>query len=92
MEKENLKNIEKTPIDELISTEEDIIKLGEKISELLNLLKLALEGKNNCSDKCKSLLKDILFLIDKIKKNMHDSIDKVYSKKNFFILQNYQKN
>ena len=72
----------KANIDELCSIENDILCLGDIINELLNILKLELEGRN-CIDDCKSKLNEIFSLIDKIKKNMHKLVDEVYSKKNF---------
>lgn len=73
----------KNVIQELSSTEEDIIKLGNNITKLLEFIKNALEGDSNYSINCQNLLKEILSLIDKIRKNMHELVDKVYSKKNF---------
>ena len=76
---ENGKNV----IQELSSTEEDIIKLGNNITTLLELIKNTLEGDYNYSQNIQNLLKEILSLIEKIRKNMHELVDKVYSKKNF---------
>ena len=76
---ENGKNV----IQELSSTEEDIIKLGNNITTLLELIKNTLEGDYNYTQNIQNLLKEILSLIEKIRKNMHELVDKVYSKKNF---------
>ena len=73
----------KNVIQELSSTEEDIIKLGNNITTLLELIKNTLEGDYNYSQNIQNLLKEILSLIEKIRKNMHELVDKVYSKKNF---------
>ena len=88
MEKPNPKQAnnnlnKKTNIDELCLIEEDILCLGNNINELLNILKLALEGKKKCNEECKNKLKEIFTLIDKIKTNMHKMVDEIYSKKNF---------
>ena len=96
MDKKNSKNTNdkeknKNTIDELNSTEEDILKLGDYIFQLLNLLKDALEGNNKCADDCKNQLKEIFKLIDNIKKNLHDLVDKVYTKKNLTYLSNLSK-
>ena len=81
MEKRN--TIIKVNIDKLCSTENSIIQLGDYISELLYILKDALEGNDNCSERCKKKLKDILELIEKIKKNLHELVDDIYSKKDY---------
>ena len=96
MEKRNIKNINdkeknKNTIDELNSTEKDILKLGDDIFELLNLLKDALEGNNNCMEECKNKLKEIFSLVDNIKKNLHELVDKIYRKKNFTYISNLSK-
>ena len=93
MEKYNQKDInninnkekekEKSIFEQLTSTEEDIFKLGDNITELLNILKNALKGNVNYKDECKEKLKEILILVDKIKSNMHELVDKVYSKRNY---------
>ena len=92
MNRGNMKNMnnnnnnykkEFTVLDELSSTEEDIIKLGDIITTFLTLLQKALEGDTECSLECQDRLKEIFVLINKIKKNMHELVDKVYSKKNF---------
>ena len=90
MDKRN-KEKNKNTIDELNSTEEDILKLGDIIFELLNLLKDALEGNNNNQDECKNKLKEIFSLVDNIKKNLHELVDKVYTKKNLTFLANLSK-
>ena len=96
MDKKNSKNTNdkeknKNTIDELNSTEEDILKLGDYIFQLLNLIKDALEGNNKCADDCKNQLKEIFKLIDNIKKNLHDLVEKVYTKKNLTYLSNLSK-
>ena len=79
----NNNNKEINVINELSSTEEDIIKLGEIITSFLTLLKNGLEGDTKCSNDCQKVLKEIFLLINKINKNMHELVDKVYSKKSF---------
>ena len=81
MEKRN--TIIKVNIDKLCSTENSIIQLGDYISELLLILKDALEGNNNFSEAIKKKLKDIFDLIEKIKSDLHELVDDIYSKKNY---------
>ena len=70
-------------IEKLSLTEKDILQLGDYISELLYILKNALEGNDSSSEKCKKKLIVILELIEKINKNLHELVDDIYSKKNF---------
>ena len=82
----NISNNKNNNIEKLSSTENDIMKLGDLISELLYILKDALEGNNNSSDQCKVKLKEIFDMIEKIKKNLHELVDIIYSRKNFVYL------
>ena len=81
MERKNINT--NTNIEKLSLAENDIIQLGDYISELLYILKNALEGNDSSSEQCKKKLKDILELIEKINKNLHELVDDIYSKKNF---------
>ena len=69
--------------DELNNTENNIIKLGDNINDLLLIIKKVLEGDNNCTEQCAIKLKNILSQIEEIKKVMHKLVEEVYSKKNF---------
>ena len=70
-------------IEELCSTQNEILILGDSITNLFFILKKVLEGNNNCIDECKTKVNDIISKIEKIRKNLHELVDKVYSKKNF---------
>ena len=70
-------------IEELCSTQNEILILGDSITNLFFILKKVLEGNNNCIDECKSKVNDIISKIETIRKNLHELVDKVYSKKNF---------
>ena len=83
MERKNPNTNTNTSTEKLYLTEKDIMQLGDYISELLYILKDALEGNDNCSERCKKKLKDILELIEKIKKNLHELVDDIYSKKDY---------
>ena len=75
----NKKNVK----DELNDTENNILELGDNISELLLIIKKVLEGDNNCTEECTGKLMDIFTKIEEIKKTMHKLVEEVYSKKNF---------
>ena len=69
--------------DELKETENNILKLGDNINNLLLIIKKVLEGDNNCTEECVIKLKNIFSQIEEIKKTMHKLVEEVYSKKNF---------
>ena len=90
----NINNNKETALfDELSATEGDLLKLGDSITELLNIIKMQLEGgyknsdyKNGKNFECKEKLKEILGLVEKIRMNLHELVDKSYSQKNYAYL------
>ena len=68
------------PLDKLTSNEGNIIQVGDKITNLFEVVKGILQGnESNSIYDCENQLKEILDQIDVVKKQMHESVNEIYS-------------